>query len=338
MAGMKRLDAFVKTRPDLRSKSVAGGIITLVAASTAALLFLAQIITYIMGRTHHSLHLAQSKAAPLSPLNAFDPQARRHKITLSLRVTFPHVQCSRLEFNLDGAKYSTGELKKHHREVMLSLRRPVRTELVKIFGNSKLSNPNDGCTVEGTLQIPIVAGSLGIALNPTAWGEVTSLLSMRRAESDTQFSSQLQRYNVTHYVHHIRFGEPFPYANDKPLEDRYHKISNSFGGIALEQVQVKLVPSLYGGLLTNSDITYQMSVVDHTVQPQTLVAHGVPHLPGLLVAYDFSPLAVHHSSGRDNIFIFLSSLVSIVGGVFVTVGLVTGCLVHSAQAVAKKVD
>jgi hypothetical protein len=36
--------------------------------------------------------------------------------------------------------------------------------------------------------------------------------------------------------------------------------------------------------------------------------------------------------------VFLSSLVSIVGGVFVTVGLVSGCLVDSAKAVAKKID
>eukprot|EP00977_Amphora_coffeiformis_P026230 scaffold24898_cov173-Amphora_coffeaeformis.AAC.3 len=338
MAGMKKLDAFVRVRPDLRSKSVAGGFITLVATSTAGLLFLAQIITYIMGRTHHSLHMAQSRAAPLLPLNSPNPQAWRHKILLDVSVTFPHVECSRLEFSHDGAKFSTGELKKHHREIMISFRRPIRSELVKIFGNQKLSNPNDGCTIEGTMQIPIVAGSLSIALNPTGWSEVTSLLSMRRSESDTQFSSKLQRYNVTHYVHHIRFGQPFPYAHDKPLENRYHKIANSFGGIALEQVQVKLVPTLYAGILTESDTTYQMSVTDHTVQPQTLVAHGVPHLPGLLVSYDFSPLAVRHSSGRDNIFIFLSSLISIVGGVFVTVGLVTGCLVHSAQAVAKKVD
>lgn len=152
---MKRLDAFVKARPDLRSKSVAGGAITLVATSAACLLFLAQIITYIMGRTHHSLHMAQSSAAPLLPLNAHNPQARRHKILLDVRVTFPHVECGRVEFTHDGAKFTTGELKKHHREIMLSFRRPVRSELVKIFGNNKLSHPSDGCTVEGTMQVRI---------------------------------------------------------------------------------------------------------------------------------------------------------------------------------------
>jgi len=68
------------------------------------------------------------------------------------------------------------------------------------------------------------------------------------------------------------------------------------------------------------------------------VARGVQQLPGLVVTYDFTPLTVHHSEGRDNFLVFLSSLISIVGGVFVTVGMLTGCLVHSAQAVAKKID
>lgn len=54
--------------------------------------------------------------------------------------------------------------------------------------------------------------------------------------------------------------------------------------------------------------------------------------------YDFTPLAVRHVDSRENVFVFLSSLVGIVGGVFVTVKLVSGCLVNSAQAVAKKMD
>jgi hypothetical protein len=83
--------------------------------------------------------------------------------------------------------------------------------------------------------------------------------------------------------------------------------------------------------------SYQTSVVTHTIQPHTLVSRGVQYLPGLVVAYDFMPLTVHHV-GRENLFVFLSSLISIVAGVFVTVGLVTGCLVHSATAVAKKID
>jgi hypothetical protein len=86
------------------------------------------------------------------------------------------------------------------------------------------------------------------------------------------------------------------------------------------------------------EYSYQTSVVDNIIQPQTLVAQGVQQLPGLVISYDFIPLTVHHNQGRDNFLVFLSSLISIVGGAFVTVAMLTGCLVHSAQAVAKKID
>ncbi len=46
-------------------------------------------------------------------------------------------------------------------------------------------------------------------------------------------------------------------------------------------------------------------------------------MPGMAMSYDVTPLAVHHDEGRENILVFLSSLVSIVGGAFVTVSNMT---------------
>jgi len=142
---------------------------------------------------------------------------------------------------------------------------------------------------------------------------------------------------VSHYIHKFEFGKHFDGDYSKPLEDRPHMIENAFGGIAVESIQVKLVPTISRGIFF-ADKSYQASVIDHTIQPQTLVSAGVQYMPGLLLTYDFTPLTVYQSGGRDNIFVFLSSLISIVAGVFVTVGLVTGCLLHSASAVAKKID
>jgi len=240
----------------------------------------------------------------------------------------------------DGAALSTGELDKIHNKHTIRLRTPTNSELQKVKRGKTLSaKPSDGCTVIGRLRIPIVAGSLGISLKKQTWAEATTTLSMalHDAGASERLGDRMQHYNVSHYIHHIRFGDPFPLAAAKPLEDHVHIIENNFGGIALEQVVVKLVPTLQQGFLSNQR-TYQMSVVDHTVQPQTLVAHGVPHLPGIVVVYDFTPLAVHHSGGRENFLVFLSSLLSIVGGVFVTVGLVSSCLFNSAAVVAKKID
>ena len=114
-------------------------------------------------------------------------------------------------------------------------------------------------------------------------------------------------------------------------------VENSAGGLFLSHINVRLIPTRYQRLFTSRD-TFQLSVTQHVVQPETLIPQGSPYVPGLSLQYDFSPLRVDYIETRDNIFGFISSLVSIVGGAFVTVGLVTGCLLHSAAAVAKKMD
>jgi hypothetical protein len=114
-------------------------------------------------------------------------------------------------------------------------------------------------------------------------------------------------------------------------------VENQAGGVFLAHMNVRLIPTRYQRFLSSRD-TYQVSVTQHIVQPETIMPQGAPHLPGMALLYDFTPLRVDYIETRDNIFGFISSLVSIVGGVFVTVGLVTGCLLHSAAAVAKKMD
>jgi hypothetical protein len=346
---LRRLDAFQKTRPDVQSKSAVGGIITLVAGSTAAVLFVAQLFRYVTGSTQHSLSLSQSTSIPLLPLGG-DQHALPDKgggggrIPLKVHVTFPHVSCDQLDIIHDGASMSTGEFVKVHGRHTLQLRTPTHSELSKIGMKKGRQGRVDGCTVTGTMQPYIVAGSLAICLSRAAWAEAAGFLSMAGhvvprsgGGRDAQMERTLQQYNVSHYIHNIEFGQTFSKAADKPLQDVAHIIQNQFYGIAVAQTQVKLIPVSHQRLF-GQERSYQQSVVDITIQPHTLVSHGVQQLPGLVVTYDFTPLMVHHTEGRENILVFLSSLVSIVGGVYVTVKLLTGCLVHSAQAVTKKID
>lgn len=344
MSGLRRYDGFAKARPDLRPKSVVGGVITIMATTAAVTLLIGQLIMYIRGSPTHSLHLARSQSTPLRPLDLSPLQAKLldhygGNIALQMRITFPHIRCNRLDVMHDGASLSSRELHKHHPGHSVQLRVPTSSELVKISSKAGLKGVpfevSQGCTADGEISIPRVSGSLVVSLTSTAWSEITAMLTFRHFQP--QAEGGMTNFNVTHYIHYIRFGDSFPLANVRPLEDRYNMIQNSFGGVALEQIEVKLVPTQFHGSWS-SKVMYQMSVTDHQVQPATLVAHGVPHLPGVLVSYDFSPIAVRHHKGRESILVFLSSLVSIVGGVFVTVGMLTSFLVHSAKAVAKKLD
>jgi hypothetical protein len=257
------------------------------------------------------------------------------KIPLRIHVTFPYLQCSQIEVKHDGATLSSGDLEKIHGRHFLSLRTPTASELAKMGAHDRTK----GCTVEGMMRVSRVGGQLSIVMNRKAWRDATMALLQgirQGGPSKKPTSERLAQFNVSHYIQHVRFGNTFDHA-DNPLEHRAHAIDNGFGGVALEEIDVKLVPTQQLGFFGIQD-SYQLSVKDHTVQPQTMVDSKVSQYPGLAITYDFTPLAVHYDSGRESFLVFLSSLISIVGGVFVTVGLVTGCLVHSAQAVAKKID
>ncbi|KAL3908771.1 MAG: hypothetical protein SGARI_002913, partial [Bacillariaceae sp.] len=105
MALLRRVDVFVKPRADLRSKSAAGGAITLVASTTALILFVAQLYLYVAGNANHTLHLAESTQFPMLPNDVMDPfQSRAYdikgKMPLKLHVTFLHLECSAIEIKL----------------------------------------------------------------------------------------------------------------------------------------------------------------------------------------------------------------------------------------------
>mmetsp|Transcript_20452 Transcript_20452/g.57888 ORF Transcript_20452/g.57888 Transcript_20452/m.57888 type:complete len:340 (+) Transcript_20452:36-1055(+) len=338
---LRNSDMFVKPRADLRSKSVAGGAITVIAGTTAALLFLAQIYWYIVGTTTHTLHLSESLGIPMLPETTTDPfQSRQYdikgKIPLKMHVTFAHIDCKSLEVKLNSAPITRSDFDPRAGETKVGYRRPNAVELKKA---GLPTNHRAGCTIQTTLRVPIVSGHVTITLTKDAWAGALNHLMLRSqfSEAEREKDTRKNDFNVTHYVHSIQFGKRFPKAAAFPLENRHHVIKNNMGGIALENIQVKLVPTLISGWFQTTK-TYQMSVIAHAVQPETMVAQGVTMMPGMAMAYDVTPLAVHHDEGRDNIIVFLSSLVSIVGGVFVTVGLFTGCLVHSAKGLAKKVD
>jgi Endoplasmic reticulum vesicle transporter/Endoplasmic Reticulum-Golgi Intermediate Compartment (ERGIC) len=361
----RRLDAFQKARSDVQQRSVIGGVITIFASLIAFLLLFGQIFHYIYGTTTHSLSLSQPISIPLVPLEESalykSSTDQIGRIPLHIHITFPYTSCDMLDVVHDGASLIAGELDRIHGSHSIQLRLPTSSEMKKALNGPWKDSTFNGCTVVGQLRPLVVAGTVAITFNSQAWATATSTMSMMNFQmmvsggmqdnnnmmaQNEQNKKLMQQYNVSHYVHRIQFGRTFAKQNHKPLENVRHVVENDFFGIAVVQTQVKLVPTVYAGSSTGStsstsnvhSLMYQSSVVDTTIQPRTLVQQGVQHLPGLIVSYDFTPLTVHHSEGRDNIFVFISSLISIVGGVYVTVSMLTGCLVHSAQAVAKKID
>ncbi len=268
----------------------------------------------------------------------------QYHIPLKLHVTFPHLSCNSLDYAHDGNDSSSGKFEHYHSKPYTFTKRvPTNEEYKKALGSSirdNMEKRREGCTVVGTIHIPRVGGTLSVSVSPDAWRRATSVLTFGmdllggQEEEKDPFHGRLP--NVTHYVHDVSFGAPFP-PGTNPLQGAHHVMDNG-SGVALANVAVKLVPTTYKRTFHSERETYQASVSRHIVEPATLAAQRSMLLPGLMITYDFTPLAVRHVEKRENLFVFLSSLVGIVGGVFVTVGLVSGCLVNSAQAVAKKMD
>ena len=330
-------DAFVKPVEGIRERSVSGGFITLLASITACVLFISQIVVYLKVEVRQHMQLADSVPSLLFN-NARPRDLMGHRIPLRVHVTFPHVECKSADYSHDSFAHSSGDFQKHHKPPFAFTRRKPTTEEWRVAAGTSAATAakrkGEGCTISGTIHVQRVGGTLTMSVSPTAWRDATSLIMFNTDPLGDPFQGKLP--NVTHYIHDVTFGQPFP-AGENPLRGISHVMDNK-SGIALTNVAVKLVPTTYKRTFYAERETYQASVSRHIVQPEMLAAQRSTVLPGLLISYDFTPIAVRHVETRENWFVFLSSLVGIVGGVFVTVGLVSGCLVNSVEAVAKKMD
>mmetsp|Transcript_4441 Transcript_4441/g.12843 ORF Transcript_4441/g.12843 Transcript_4441/m.12843 type:complete len:387 (+) Transcript_4441:399-1559(+) len=386
MPVLRNVDVFVKARADIRTQSASGGLITLLAACTAFLLFVGQIYVYIFPNPVHTLHLSESMQFPMLAsedvgANPYWKRLYNTKGTLPFffKVTFLHLPCGSVDVMLNnepirGDDYSGwgggngGQSKKYKKRKpidrnKLTVRKysPRSAEIKKIFGSESSpeakAHKGKGCTLIGNMKVPLVAGTLSIVMTRNAWSNALNYFMSRGylSEADTKAQEMTHKndFNVTHFVHEVRFGKTggkslAASGYVPPLEDKLHKLENDLNGVALQEIRVKLIPTVHSnpGLLSKvfgsgNTQAYQMSVVDHTIQPETMVAAGGGSvLPGISMSYDVMPLAVHidELNGEGGFFGFLATLIGIVGGCFVTVGLFAGCAVKSVQAVAKKID
>jgi len=377
MAILRHHDVFVKARADIKTKSSAGGLVSVVATSAALLLLLCQVYTYVFPQsTQHTLHLNESRQLHMlatdKPLGHADPVQQQRKnrdttIPLYLKITFVHVSCENFDVKLnsqivegdDFGMWTTPISNNKNK----NKKKPVKKTIQKFKPKEK--EYKNGCTIVGNMRVPLVSGSLSLTLTKQAWSEalnyfmsrahMMSSLSDRHPENERQQNA----YNMTHYIHEIRFGAKGGlglttsgkgFADTSGLfENKLHVIENEMNGIALEQIQIKLIPTIHhnpGVVATlfgqGQRPFYQMSVVEHTIEPETMVSGGGSSgsLPGIGLSYDITPLAVHinENSGESGFFSFVSTLIGIVGGCFVTMSLFASCAVSSVQAVAKKMD
>ena len=159
-------DAFAKPIEGTRTRTVAGGIITVISYAAAGTLFLCQLYLYVVGETRHSLSMAESfsteylGAPGVLPLKARQQgnrdypnsirdeieHQRTNRIPLKVHVTFPHIKCSDLDYTHDGAGRDNGKFSEIHGIQALRLTLPTTKDLSTALGMETSSR--GGCTIK----------------------------------------------------------------------------------------------------------------------------------------------------------------------------------------------
>jgi len=334
-------DAFSKPVRGIRPHTALGGVITLIAATSAAILFFLQLYIYVRPESHQSLTISESISTTLLPNTSEQPINKRTLFPINIKVTFPHLKCMDIDVTNDDARGE--EFEKMHKHSILRKKEPSRKDLFDFdpnFVEHKIE-PSSGCTVSGELLVPRVGGVLTFSLSAHKWQQIQISEIFQAAKQNIihgpedydKDNSFAPSYNVSHYIHRLDFGTSFPLANN-PL----HQSKYLFKNIGLSNVVVKIIPTKYKtSMFFPTQNMHQISVTQHTLESSAFLG-DLYALPGLSITYDFTPIMVKHNSGRDTVFTFITNLVSIVGGVFVTVELVSGFLITGAAAVAKKMD
>lgn len=276
----------------------------------------------------------------------------KNQIDMFVHMTFPQHACDEVNYYNNGqkeninSKYFRGS--KIHKGPPTEYDFAIATKESTVGKSKKLisqhPNAKKACTLRGTITIPKMEGDFGIQLSPTQWTSALEYLRVAqltgRPMSMGQAITKAELADTTFYIHEIKFGKPYPHQHNplKKVHVNMGDLTSVSSSVGLAAFNVKLIPTQHKRPARRVQELLQTSVSDYSIPAPILAMTNPPKVPGFWMHYDVSPISVHHLESRENFMIFLSDVISIVGGVFVTVGLVSACLINSASAVAKKMD
>ncbi|XP_043283408.1 endoplasmic reticulum-Golgi intermediate compartment protein 2 [Venturia canescens] len=324
LKNVKELDAFPKVPDTCIDKSAVGGTFSLVTFCLIVYLIYSETRYFLDSRL-------QFKYEPDTEIDA------KLKLNIDITVAMP---CSRLGADIldatnqnlrdfeplteedtwwelsvhqrshfDALKHMNSYLREEYHAIHELL---WKSQQVTFFGDMPERTddpgyPPNACRIHGSLDLNKVAGNFHITAGKS--------LSLPTGHVHISAYMSFQDYNFTHRINRFSFGEASP-GIIHPL-DGDEKIADE--NMMLYQYFVEIVPTDISTLLHTSK-SYQYSVKDH----QRPINHnkGSHGIPGIFFKYDTSALKVKVIQQRDSFAQFLVKLCAIVGGVFVTSGLI----------------
>lgn len=184
---------------------------------------------------------------------------------------------------------------------------------------------SEGCQIYGSMEVNRVGGSFHIAP-----GKSFSI-SHIHVHDVQPFSSS--RFNMSHRINTLSFGEEFGYGQTSPLDGTEVMAEE---GAMMFQYYIKIVPTEFVPLSGPKLHTNQFSVTTH--QKSVSMASGESGMPGIFVNYELSPLMVKFTEKRSSFSHFATNLCAIIGGIFTVAGIIDSLLFTSIHALKRKIE
>eukprot|EP00607_Mallomonas_marina_P009414 CAMPEP_0182420526 /NCGR_PEP_ID=MMETSP1167-20130531/5383_1 /TAXON_ID=2988 /ORGANISM="Mallomonas Sp, Strain CCMP3275" /LENGTH=387 /DNA_ID=CAMNT_0024596577 /DNA_START=73 /DNA_END=1236 /DNA_ORIENTATION=- len=191
----------------------------------------------------------------------------------------------------------------------------------------------EGCRLTGVMKVNKVSGNFHMALGDSI---------VRDGHHIHQFvPAEAPGFNVSHSIHSVSFGRPFPSMPMNPL-DSVERIVDPNIGTGLFQYFIRIIPTVYmeegGARIETNQYTFT-----ERFRPVMLPSvNGAPAtqnaavLPGVFFVYEISPFVVEVKRTCIPLLHFITRLMAIVGGIFSILGVLDGFLYRLQKLTAKK--
>lgn len=369
---LKKLDAHPKINEDFFTRTLSGGLITLVSSVVMTLLFISEFRIFLTKNTDNEL---------------FVDTSRGEQLQINIDVTFPELACAvisldamdisgdqhldvvsnvfKRRLDANGDPKDVGVKAKHgHEEI--ELHNDTQEDLcLSCYGAEE--NPGDCCNTcdqvrdayrrkgwaftnaDGISQCKAEGYLQQIREQEGEGCNVYGILEVNKVAGNFHFAPgksfqqahmhvhdlmpfQDKKFNVSHVVNKLSFGADFPGVSN-PLDGIARRQKDEAG---MYQYFIKVVPTMYSDIRGRSIASNQFSVTEHFKKGD--IGAGGHTLPGVFFFYDFSPLKILYTERHNSFLQFVTSICAIIGGIFTVSGIIDSLFYHGQKVIKKKIE
>jgi len=192
----------------------------------------------------------------------------------------------------------------------------------------------EGCRLSGVMIVNKVAGNFHIALGDSI---------IRDGRHIHQFvPAEAPNFNITHTVHSISFGKPYPFMPANPLDLVSRTVEKEIG-TGLFQYFIKVIPTTYvderGYSLSTNQYTFTerfRPLMVPSSNPDTPAQMQASVIPGIFFVYELAPFVIEVTRTKVPLLHLFTRLLAVVGGVFSIMGVVDSFVFGVSKLTAKK--